>query len=53
MNMDKKEIKGVGSWFNSWCVAYTNECDNVGRDEFIKDALEALRYYIFTEMEED
>ena len=46
--MDKKEIKDVGSWFNSWCVAYTNECDdgNVDRDEFIEDAASAIRYYL-------
>jgi len=51
--MDKKEIKDVGSWFNSWCVAYHNECGDVGRDGFIEDALEALRYYIFTQIEEE
>ena len=51
--MDWKEIRDVGSWFNSWCVAYTNECGSVGRYEYIEDALEALRYYIFTQIEEE
>jgi hypothetical protein len=51
--MDRKDIRDVGRWFNSWCVAYTNECGSVGRDEFIEDALEALRYYVFIEIEEE
>lgn len=51
--MDWKEIRDVGSWFNKWCVTYTIECGDVGRDEFIEDALEALRYYIFTQIEEE
>ena len=44
--MDKKEIREVGSWFSRWCVTYTNECGDVGRDEFVKDALEALKFYV-------
>ena len=47
MNMDKKEIKNVGSWFSRWCVTYTNECGgNVERDEFIEDAASAIRFYL-------
>ena len=44
--MDRKEIRDVGSWFNSWCVTYANECGDVGRDEFIEDALKALENYL-------